>query len=136
MTIQAVEKQIVRLKTENPAMFANELREKLIEQEFCTRSNAPTVSSINRLLRSRGLNSAREERETDREKSSSPDVAKPTVLKHSIDNLLGLVDHNNKQHSITNGSITGTMTFSFSPPSPIAHTTIITTSLRPENGIP
>uniref|UniRef100_A0A914VM27 Paired domain-containing protein n=1 Tax=Plectus sambesii TaxID=2011161 RepID=A0A914VM27_9BILA len=97
MTIQAVEKQIVRLKTENPTMFANELREKLIEQDFCTRANAPTVSSINRLLRSRGLNSARDERDNDREKSPSPDTAKSTALKHSIDNLLGLVHQKQQQ---------------------------------------
>lgn len=31
-------------------------REKLIETSVCSRTNAPSVSSINRLLRSRGLN--------------------------------------------------------------------------------
>lgn len=48
LAIQAVEKHIAALKAERPNICASELRARLIEQEVCSRENAPTVSSINR----------------------------------------------------------------------------------------
>ncbi|VDM44530.1 unnamed protein product [Toxocara canis] len=48
LAIQAVEKHILALKAEKPTICASELRARLIEQEVCSRENAPTVSSINR----------------------------------------------------------------------------------------
>ncbi|TMS34761.1 hypothetical protein L596_002287 [Steinernema carpocapsae] len=55
LSIQSVEKHILQIKEENPGICANDIRELLIEQLVCSRQNAPTVSSINRHLRSRGL---------------------------------------------------------------------------------
>ena len=49
-TPQVVSK-IEQYKRENPTIFAWEIREKLISENVCTPSTAPSVSSINRILR-------------------------------------------------------------------------------------
>ncbi|RXG61106.1 Paired box protein Pax-8 [Armadillidium vulgare] len=49
-TPQVVNK-IETYKRENPTIFAWEIREKLIAENVCTNSTAPSVSSINRILR-------------------------------------------------------------------------------------
>lgn len=49
-TPQVVNK-IEQYKRENPTIFAWEIREKLISDSVCTNSTAPSVSSINRILR-------------------------------------------------------------------------------------
>lgn len=49
-TPQVVNK-IEQYKRENPTIFAWEIREKLISESVCTNSTAPSVSSINRILR-------------------------------------------------------------------------------------
>ncbi|VDD93125.1 unnamed protein product [Enterobius vermicularis] len=49
ISVQAVEKHILALKTEQPNLCASELRSCLIEREICSNDTAPTVSSINRL---------------------------------------------------------------------------------------
>jgi hypothetical protein len=71
-----VEKHVLRIKKDQPALFSWEIREKLVDQQLCTRTNAPSVSSINRLLRSRGVKDATTSQSgggrTDRE--SSPTV--------------------------------------------------------------
>lgn len=54
MPAQALEKDIVKLKQDNAALFSWEIREKLIDAGLCTRLTSPSVSSINRLLRSKG----------------------------------------------------------------------------------
>ncbi|XP_018028009.1 paired box pox-neuro protein-like [Hyalella azteca] len=46
-----VVKKILRLKCENPGMFAWEIREQLAAQRICDASALPSVSSINRILR-------------------------------------------------------------------------------------
>ena len=49
-TPQVVNK-IESYKRENPTIFAREIRDKLIADGVCTNSTAPSVSSINRILR-------------------------------------------------------------------------------------
>uniref|UniRef100_A0A915EJ87 Paired domain-containing protein n=1 Tax=Ditylenchus dipsaci TaxID=166011 RepID=A0A915EJ87_9BILA len=48
-----VVKTISLYKLQNPTMFAWEIREKLIEDRVCDVDNAPSVSSINRIVRNR-----------------------------------------------------------------------------------
>ncbi|CAG0893859.1 unnamed protein product, partial [Cyprideis torosa] len=47
----AIEQRIEEYKKENPGIFSWEIREKLIKEKLCDASNAPSVSSISRLLR-------------------------------------------------------------------------------------
>ncbi|XP_066990563.1 paired box protein Pax-7-like isoform X3 [Macrobrachium rosenbergii] len=56
-TPQVVNK-IEQYKRENPTIFAWEIREKLISESVCTNSTAPSVSSINRILRNRAAERA------------------------------------------------------------------------------
>ncbi|KAK4305828.1 hypothetical protein Pmani_022298 [Petrolisthes manimaculis] len=56
-TPQVVNK-IEQYKRENPTIFAWEIREKLISDSVCTNSTAPSVSSINRILRNRAAERA------------------------------------------------------------------------------
>lgn len=100
----SVEKHIVKLKQENPAIFSWEIRERLIERGHCDRTTAPSVSSINRLLRSKGIKvkekitASGEEGQTqlhlDQSNISTP--TKPpknhsSLHKYSIDCILGNV---------------------------------------------
>ena len=50
----SVVKRIIRLKTEQPGMFAWEIREQLLAQRVCDPASIPSVSSINRILRNAG----------------------------------------------------------------------------------
>lgn len=49
-TPQVVNK-IESYKRENPTIFAWEIRDKLVSESVCTANTAPSVSSINRILR-------------------------------------------------------------------------------------
>lgn len=46
-----VEGRIEEYKREDPGMFSNEIRDRLIKEGICDRSTAPSVSAISRLLR-------------------------------------------------------------------------------------
>ncbi|KAK0395074.1 hypothetical protein QR680_001100 [Steinernema hermaphroditum] len=70
--IETVEKQICELKMNNPAASPNEVRHLLIRNGVCSRSTAPTVTTISRVLRSVQC----------KQKPSA------TNLKHSIDDIL------------------------------------------------
>ncbi|KAH9418256.1 hypothetical protein DERP_010810 [Dermatophagoides pteronyssinus] len=54
----AVVAKIEQYKRENPTIFAWEIRERLISEGVCTNSTAPSVSSINRILRNRAAERA------------------------------------------------------------------------------
>uniref|UniRef100_A0A1I7YSQ7 Homeobox domain-containing protein n=1 Tax=Steinernema glaseri TaxID=37863 RepID=A0A1I7YSQ7_9BILA len=68
--IETVEKQICEIKMNNPTITPNEVRHLLIRNGVCSRSTAPTVTAISRVLR------------TVQCKQTS------TNLKHSIDDIL------------------------------------------------
>lgn len=48
-----VEARIEEYKRENPGIFSWEIRERLMKDGVCDRTNAPSVSAISRLLRGR-----------------------------------------------------------------------------------
>lgn len=50
-----VVKKILRMKQEQPTMFAWEIREQLARQGACDSQSLPSVSSVNRILRGGGL---------------------------------------------------------------------------------
>ena len=50
--------KIESYKKDNPTIFAWEIREKLISESVCTNNTAPSVSSINRILRNRAAERA------------------------------------------------------------------------------
>ncbi|XP_033337695.1 eyegone [Megalopta genalis] len=54
----AVVAKIEQYKRENPTIFAWEIRERLISEGVCSNSTAPSVSSINRILRNRAAERA------------------------------------------------------------------------------
>ncbi|TMW45974.1 hypothetical protein DOY81_008946, partial [Sarcophaga bullata] len=54
----AVVSNIEQYKRENPTIFAWEIRERLISEGVCTNTTAPSVSSINRILRNRAAERA------------------------------------------------------------------------------
>ena len=55
MATPSVVKKILRLKQEQPTMFAWEIREQLARQGACDPQSLPSVSSVNRILRGGGL---------------------------------------------------------------------------------
>ena len=46
-----VVKKILKMKAENPSIFAWEIRDQLLKQRVCDSHSLPSVSSINRILR-------------------------------------------------------------------------------------
>ena len=55
MATPTVVKKILRMKQENPGVFAWEIRDQLLSQRVCNPSSIPSVSSINRILRNSGI---------------------------------------------------------------------------------
>lgn len=74
--MHTLEKQIVKLKRDNPSLFSWEIRERLIDLGLCSRGQAPSVAAINRLLRNHGLKPGNRESQTsldiDVEAASTP----------------------------------------------------------------
>ncbi|XP_041362468.1 paired box protein Pax-2-like isoform X9 [Gigantopelta aegis] len=50
---------ITQYKSDNPTMFAWEIRDRLLTEGVCSQDNVPSVSSINRIVRNRAADSAR-----------------------------------------------------------------------------
>ena len=50
----SVVKRILKLKSENPSLFAWEICDQLLGQRVCDPNSIPSVSSINRILRNAG----------------------------------------------------------------------------------
>ncbi|MEN2496391.1 MAG: Paired box protein Pax-6, partial [Marteilia pararefringens] len=50
-------REIWQLKSENPSLFAWEIKEKLLKNEICSETNVPSISSINRILRLKSIDS-------------------------------------------------------------------------------
>lgn len=50
-TILALEEHIARIRQERPTINAHEIRLTLIDKGICSRSNAPTISSIHKYVR-------------------------------------------------------------------------------------
>lgn len=50
-----VVKKILKIKQDNPSMFAWEIRDQLLSQRICDPHTIPSVSSVNRILRNGGL---------------------------------------------------------------------------------
>ncbi|XP_063631617.1 paired box pox-neuro protein [Cydia splendana] len=67
-----VVKKILRLKQENPGMFAWEIRERLLSARVCEPHSIPSVSSVNRILRNSGLAWSEDEGRSDSYPPSEP----------------------------------------------------------------
>ncbi|KAI1720321.1 Paired box domain-containing protein [Ditylenchus destructor] len=124
LSIQAVEKHIALLKKSDPEITAKDICSALVDRGICDRHNAPSISSINRHLRSRGLKRRNRSANSDgsncgtpneisSEGSSTPqpkyrcvkeevstDAEQLTCrrLNHSIDNILGTSTDENKSN--------------------------------------
>ncbi|KPJ09931.1 Paired box pox-neuro protein [Papilio machaon] len=74
-----VVKKILRLKQENPGMFAWEIRERLLSARVCEPHSIPSVSSVNRILRNSGLAWSDEEPRSGHEPYPQPELS-PNVM--------------------------------------------------------
>uniref|UniRef100_A0A1I8EKC7 Homeobox domain-containing protein n=1 Tax=Wuchereria bancrofti TaxID=6293 RepID=A0A1I8EKC7_WUCBA len=87
-TTLALEEHIDRIRQGQPAINAHEIRLMLIEKGICSRSNAPTISSIHKYMR---LDRSMRSEIQNQYSSKAFTVKQPKVftLKHSIDGILG-----------------------------------------------
>lgn len=98
--IMAMIEFMLIFQKENPGIFSWEIRDRLIKDNICDRNSAPSVSSISRLLRSRGGHASggeEEEEEIEVEKREKEGEQGRTVRdkpeqKHSIEDILGEKD--------------------------------------------
>ncbi|CAD5215959.1 unnamed protein product [Bursaphelenchus xylophilus] len=86
--VQSVERQIFEFKEMNPSSSSLDIQQHLIHSGHCTRDTVPTVNSITRHLKSRGLiGHSRSPRECGTPISPTNSDKK---LNHSIENILGI----------------------------------------------
>lgn len=88
---------ISKYKKENPTMFAWEIRDRLLTEGVCSQENVPSVSSINRIVRNRATEKAKEIQYGETPcSSSSPEVdalsnhSRLQQPSYSIQGILGL----------------------------------------------
>lgn len=94
---------ISRYKQENPTVFAWEIRDRLLAEGVCSQENIPSVSSINRIVRNKAADSARQA--TRNSQSDAPNggsLASPmsatsaendeqnTALSYALNSLIGM----------------------------------------------
>ncbi|XP_061174619.1 paired box protein Pax-5-like [Saccostrea echinata] len=94
---------IMKYKDENPTMFAWEIRDRLIKERRCTKFNVPSISSINRILRSHSFDKSRRSSlgsscspSSSESSISPPIVSKRSPVGYSINDILG---HQNASNS-------------------------------------
>ncbi|CAG6008009.1 unnamed protein product [Menidia menidia] len=87
-TTPDVERRIEEYKRENPGMFSWEIRDKLLKDGMCDRNNAPSVSSISRIMRSK-FGGKGDEEEDDEEMDKKELEDSDRRAKHSIEGILG-----------------------------------------------
>ncbi|XP_062569556.1 paired box protein Pax-2-B-like [Saccostrea cucullata] len=87
---------IMKYKDENPTMFAWEIRDRLIKERRCTKFNVPSISSINRILRSHSSDQSRRSSlgsscspSSSESSISPPIVSKRSPVGYSINDILG-----------------------------------------------
>ncbi|VDK74157.1 unnamed protein product [Litomosoides sigmodontis] len=85
-TILALEEHVARIRHERPTINAHEIRLTLIDKGICSRSNAPTISSIHKYMRERSVRS--EIRNQYSSKTFTLKQPKAFTLKHSIEGIL------------------------------------------------
>ena len=79
---ETIDKRIEEYRAENPGIFSWEIRDKLVEEGVCSPDNAPSVSSISRMLK--------QEQDTTQEHNINTSIhSTPT---HSIHGILGTSD--------------------------------------------
>lgn len=88
-----VVQKIAEYKLSNPTMFAWEIREKLLAEQVCGSESVPSVSSINRIVRSR-ISSLYSDKDEDPEKQQYEAAASPQP------NSSGLIKMEPDQHTI------------------------------------
>jgi len=102
---ERVIKNIMELKAETPSIFAWEIRERLVEKQVCTEKSAPSVSSINRVIRNRlGLQNSPKQHKS----SSPPQSTQPSFM--SVDSYDG-----RRENFQSNGGAPGYNQHSYNP---------------------
>ncbi|XP_045507196.1 paired box pox-neuro protein [Colias croceus] len=83
-----VVKKILRLKQENPGMFAWEIRERLLSARVCEPHSIPSVSSVNRILRNSGLAWSDDDTRNSHEAYPQPELTPNMIDYMSLKNSL------------------------------------------------
>lgn len=95
--------RIVKLKEENPCMFAWEIRNTLLSEGVCDNSNVPSVSSINRILRNHAAEKESKEAKRKQEEFQKVNGLTPAMLNSfgfngfGFGGLNGLTDQSHAQ---------------------------------------
>nr|BAF56223.1 Pax-D2 [Anthopleura japonica] len=91
-----IEMHIDRYRKEQPGIFSWEIRERLLRENVCFETTLPSLSSINRLVKSKikQQSTAREEKKIDSEKEHDMNRETKKRSDYSIDNILSSNDAN------------------------------------------
>ncbi len=95
--------RIVKLKEENPCMFAWEIRNTLLSEGVCDNTNVPSVSSINRILRNHAAEKESKEAKRKQEEFQKVNGLTPAMLNgfgfngFGFNGMNGLADQSHAQ---------------------------------------